>query len=130
MTDEPEITVQKIGGHVMISPEVTYGTAITPTPFGFGPAKVYTAEERAEWAREAEERKQRAAEYAAKIDTISNPIARMVLDLHARDEARYGTRDLGCCEGCDVDGYEGEQPSWPCRTVVLIGNHFGIEEPA
>ena len=130
MTDEPEITVQKIGGWATFSAESTYGSAAIPSPWAWMNRPEPTTEERAEWARQAEERKQRASEYAAQIDTISDPVARMVLDLHARDEARYGTRDLGCCEGCDVDGYEGEQPSWPCRTVVLIGNHFGIEESA
>ena len=127
MSDEPEITVQKIGAWTTISAESIYGDAVIPASWVWMNGTEPTPEERAEWARKSEERKQRAAEYAAKIDAISEPVARAVLDLHAR-KARYSNWQV--CEGCDINGYEAEEPGWPCRTVVLIGNHYGIGEPA
>lgn len=48
-----------------------------------------------------------------------------VLDLHKPDlEADYPD-----CPGCDVSGYEGEQPDWPCRTVRLLAEVNGITLP-
>lgn len=49
-----------------------------------------------------------------------------LLDLHAPDlDADY----LVECPGCDFSGYEGEPPSWPCRTIELLADHHGIEIP-
>jgi len=39
-------------------------------------------------------------------------ILQPVITLHARDGHQ--------CAGCDVDGYECEQPEWPCRTIETI----------
>jgi hypothetical protein len=39
-------------------------------------------------------------------------ILQPIIQLHARDGRQ--------CAGCDVDGYECEQPEWPCRTIQTI----------
>lgn len=50
----------------------------------------------------------------------------VILDLHSCDtEADWSVT----CEGCDVDGYEAEQPAWPCRTVLALAAHHGIDMP-
>lgn len=51
------------------------------------------------------------------------PVARMVLELHSPYEG--GDE----CEGCDP-GDSAEGPArYPCRTVRLIGEHYGITMP-
>jgi len=39
-------------------------------------------------------------------------ILQPIIQLHTRDGSQ--------CAGCDVDGYECEQPEWPCRTIKTI----------
>lgn len=87
---------------------------------------------------EAEKRAQEAREHRAKaraswevydaarpaLEALTDPIARKVLDLHAADSIE-GPK----CQGCDIDGYEAEQPEWPCATVELIADHYGIQLP-
>lgn len=50
-----------------------------------------------------------------------------VLELHAPVNP-YPTRDQWAdrdCQGDDMDGYETEDPGWPCRTVYTIAYRFG-----
>lgn len=54
------------------------------------------------------------------LDAITDPLVRKILDLHRRDE--YGD----CC-GCDHEGPAEYDASWPCRTVLLIAEHHGID---
>lgn len=59
------------------------------------------------------------------LDLIRDPLARAVLALHRRTpEKSWGQWWL--CSGCDVDGPEAMQPTWPCRTVRLVAEHHGI----
>lgn len=88
-----------------------------------------TIEERAELDRQAGEYVRRATVREVKLDAarhllagLTDPLARDVLDLHSED-------DHGECEGCDYSGYEGEPPSWPCRTVEAVASRFGVEIP-
>jgi len=94
--------------------------AVTPTP-----------EEAAEIRRDREafDQKKKAAQprlhaALARLDAITDPLARDILDLHARDEADAMFPE---CLGCDYGGYEGEPPVWPCRTVELIAARHGID---
>jgi hypothetical protein len=47
----------------------------------------------------------------ARLKTFPD-ILQPIIELHHRDG--------GQCMGCDVDGYECEQPEWPCRTIQTI----------
>jgi hypothetical protein len=80
---------------------------------------------------------ERAAHHAAKVEAwrlydaarpalaaIDDPLARAILDLHAAD-----TEEHPECEGCEFGGYDAEAPEWPCSTVRLVAEHFGIELP-
>lgn len=85
-----------------------------------------TAEERAEMERSAAEARRRAearveglAAARERLDAITDPLARAVLDLHRENERHE-------CEGDDMDGYECEYPAWPCRTVEAVAEHYGI----
>lgn len=50
--------------------------------------------------------------------------ARAVLELHA-PVFRGDFGDDAHCDGCDVDGYEAEQPAFPCRTYELVRDFGG-----
>lgn len=65
------------------------------------------------------------------LDAISDPVARLVLDLHA-PKARHTRTDWVFapeCGGCEFGGYEGEPPNWPCGTTAAIADHYGIALP-
>jgi hypothetical protein len=47
----------------------------------------------------------------ARLKTFTGILQSIIL-LHSRDGYQ--------CVGCDVDGYECEQPEWPCRTIKTI----------
>lgn len=57
------------------------------------------------------------------LAAITEPLARMVLDLHA-------INDSDECSGCDYAGWEGEAPEWPCRTVRAISERYEVTLPA
>lgn len=71
-------------------------------------------------------RKRAAAEalpgFLAALEAVSDPVARAVLNLHKAG-------DRGECVGCDADGYEWEQPAWPCRTTTTVAGTLGITVP-
>jgi hypothetical protein len=54
---------------------------------------------------------------------------RAVIELHKpQDTWSSGVIVLGpaLCFGCDFDGYDGEHPEWPCRTIEAIARELGI----
>lgn len=59
-------------------------------------------------AKREKERKELLELLATATGTV-----KAVLDLHSTDKYEE-------CHGCDYGGYEGDRPSWPCRTVELI----------
>lgn len=63
----------------------------------------------------------------ARLDAIDEPVLRAVVELHARQvDGLSGWR----CTGCDIEGYEAEEPAWPCRTVeLIIERHLGVTLP-
>lgn len=73
-----------------------------PTP---EQAAAHAASQRAHRARIAALQE----EHATLVAALTGP-ARAVAELHA-------VNDNGCCQGCDIDGYEAEQPEWPCTTI-------------
>lgn len=101
--------VRKFGVHLPITDEMLKART------------TLTDEERAELAREREERLAETRIWLDKMATIRNPLAVKLLELHKAD--REG------CDGCDMDGYECDAPEWPCRTVRLIAKHFGRPAP-
>lgn len=114
MSDQPR--VKRYGAYVQIPRELLLDAgAIEPTP-----------QERAEAERQREESKRRQAGRDAvlaaarrSLAALTDPLSRAVLDLH-RENGR------GDCEGDDMDGYDAEYPSWPCRTVEAVAAHHGI----
>lgn len=112
------LRVRKYSAHVMVSRE-------TLVAFGLAEA---TPEEQAEldrWRAESDRRRAAATEawpgFVAALAAITDPVARDVLDLHARDD--------GECDGCDFSGYEGDRPAWPCRTIETVARTLGIRVP-
>lgn len=68
---------------------------------------------------------ERLAAYRAKADARNAEISAMEAALAAFPDIlqpviQLHTRDGRQCMGCDVDGYECEQPEWPCRTIQTI----------
>lgn len=74
------------------------------------------------------EETQRAADQAdalawlEKIDDISDPLARKLLAVHDREPMGEGW-------GCRVCETDYGQSSWPCDTVELVTEHFGLPVP-
>ena len=117
-----EIQVNKLGGYVQMSRETAMEYGIIP------PDTEYLAQ-RAYWAERTRQSQEAAMALLVvalpALDSITEPLARDVLDLHQRDvlSGRW------YCGGCDAEGYEVDVPSWPCRTTRLVAAHYGIELP-
>ena len=47
-----------------------------------------------------------------------------IRDLHAPEGDTYKL----ACRGCDAEGYEAEEPSWPCRTAELVYSEVEIAD--
>lgn len=56
--------------------------------------------------------------HAELVDEVGPGAVREVLALHGP------TADLKC-EGCDMSGYDCEEPFWPCSTYELVAKHHG-----
>jgi hypothetical protein len=81
------------------------------------------AAEHEQWRIESAAREMALADaYGRLLDAVS-PEGRLVLELHEADDSEY----LRACQGCDFSGGEGEPPDWPCRTVLALAEHHGIE---
>lgn len=93
---------------------------VTPTPEeaaeGERRARQYDVRRRESWRLYDEAR--------AALASITDPLARAILDLHATDTIERPT-----CGGCDIDGYEAEAPEWPCRTVQTVADQYEITLP-
>jgi hypothetical protein len=62
------------------------------------------------------------AGWISRVDQVTDPLARELLDLHSRD-------DNGYCRGDEFDGVSPEPPNWPCATVELVMAHLGDPAP-
>jgi hypothetical protein len=129
---------KKFGGYIQVPPEVAEeARAFTAemdvlrnemaaifNPFASDEVKAAAA--RSQAARKAAIEERRAAlrvkneALMARLRGVCCPAALVVVELHAPDEE-------GDCGGCDVAGYEAEQPGWPCSTVDVIAKHYGID---
>ncbi len=69
-------------------------------------------------ARFAETRQRIEAEHATVL-AAAHPLVLPILELHGPVFGEAGYDNTAYCEGCDVDGYEAEQPGFPCRTYDL-----------
>jgi hypothetical protein len=125
---EPADEPVKVGGLVTVT---KYGSVIPVTRQMLvenGLVKPTPAEQREMDTRHVayELRKQAATValpvFVAALATVTDPVARAVLDLHKAD-------GCGDCEGCDFGGYECEPPEWPCRTSTTIAAMLGIDVP-
>lgn len=97
-----------------------------PTPRApFTPDPLTDEQQAARKARIAEWHERQAAEreavavFADALTSITDPVARAVLDLHKVDGSI-------CAEEQDDDGYG---TSWPCQTVVTVATTLGIPVP-
>lgn len=83
------------------------------------------------WRAENARTHARMADYAARLDALTDPAARAVLDLHAPVVEREHPKipNEPTCAGCDYQGWESEPPSWPCRTVRAVGALHDIHVP-
>lgn len=91
---------------------------------GYRQAKIDGREMNVRYEEYKRERKAQMESIAAarqKLDALTDPTARAVLDLHHDDD--------GVCRGCDWDGFETEPPQWPCSTVRAVAEVHGINVP-
>jgi hypothetical protein len=110
--------VRKYGTTVPISRDTALDMGLVrPTPA--------EQQQREAWRVEYAQRKQAASAalpvFVAQLAAVTNPVARVVLDLHKAEG--------GWCEGDDFGGYDGERPEWPCRTVEAVAVALGITVP-
>lgn len=75
-----------------------------------------------------EKQKAKRSEFLNALDLLamSGGLVKALLDLHMPDLDEDFSVE---CPGCDVSGYEGEQPEWPCRTVRVLANASGVALP-
>lgn len=82
--------------------------------------------ERDAWRAEYDQRKQAATEalpvFLAALAAVTDPVARVVLDLHKAESGRCGA----CCTVCGDEGYG---PGWPCSTVETVAKALDIDVP-
>lgn len=113
--------VRKIGAVVPISRAIAIDYGIVE-PTAEEAAERAESTRLAEFDRKAAWETYRAAKAA--LAEIPDELTRHLLDLHMPVGDYRVT-----CDGCDVDGYDSEQPEWPCRTVQTIAAHYDIELP-
>ena len=121
-TAAPPIVLKKNTIAMSVSREMAldYGL-VEPTP----EEKAEREESARKWRQKRAEARPGTVAYLAALDGITDRPSRIVLDLHSRGAGHYPE-----CTGCDYEGYESEPPSWPCRTVDAIADHYGIPTPA
>lgn len=64
---------------------------------------------------------------ALNLTAITEPLVRAILDHHSPLISEGLSRTV-YCEGCDM-GCSCEAASWPCSTVALIADRYGIDMP-
>lgn len=93
-------------------------------------AKVYGNFKRTpeEEARIAERQRERERERKELLDLLATApdILKPIIELHSPTACEY-FQYFPECEGCDYGGYEGDKPSWPCRTIELIAERLRNE---
>lgn len=82
----------------------------------------YNAESRERWEKSVAQWALLDAA-AAELATISGPLARDIVRLHACAD------DMAECVECSPDDEEGYGVSWPCATVRLVAERFGVTLP-
>ena len=65
---------------------------------------------------------------ARALDEIPDPFVRLILDHHKPDEYEWSMSQTVYCQGCDM-GCSCEAATWPCSTVRLVAEHYGIDMP-
>lgn len=122
MSDET-VRVEKIGGYVQVSRELLGAGGFVPPNWLMVAAGLeddprtpeqIAADRAASEAKEAAARAECEAAHAAAI-AAADGVRRAVLELHAPVWNWWGAT----CEGCDVGGYEPDDPEFPCRTYEL-----------
>lgn len=103
----PEVYAEKIVATMLVSSELL-------APFAASP------EARARYAAEREARRAYVAALKSVLTDASDPLIVEIAELHKADA-------YGDCAGCDFGGWEGDAPSWPCRTAELLGARLGLE---
>jgi len=122
------ITAHKVSIALPTSRELAleYGL-VEPTP------EERTAAERraAEYARVGAAHDERMAAFRQALAAVTDPVARVVLDLHSEACSRDCLEECGIhfCGGCDFAGYDAESPDWPCRTVEAVAGVLGLTVP-
>jgi hypothetical protein len=91
---------------------------VEPTPA----ERAHLDQQTAEADRRIEERSAKHESARRQLAAITDPLARAILDLHHED-------DLHECAGYDYQGWEAEGPDWPCQTVRLVAEKYGIDLP-
>ena len=104
---------------------VKLGAMVPITHEQFG--RPLTDEQRAQIEAKRVERKAETAAWLEQLRQITDPLARAILDLHRAERSSEWADPR--CAGCDFDGYEAEEPLWPCRTVELVAERFGCPAP-
>jgi len=110
---------QKVYAYVPISREMAIDAGIIePTP----EEKAERAELSAKWEARRAAATKAVRDWEALSLQVLDPLAKVILRLHRRN-------DRGDCDGCDVDGYDAEQPRWPCVTYRTVMAHLGYPVP-
>lgn len=58
------------------------------------------------------------------LTAITSPAFALIVALHWPNDV-----ERPVCAGCDIDGYEAEEPEWPCRTIRVVAAAEGIALP-
>jgi hypothetical protein len=59
-----------------------------------------------------------------RLNAITDPLARKIIELHRE----CGSGNGECDSGDELDP-AGRQPYWACETVALVASHFNVEFP-
>lgn len=111
-----ELKVVKYGASIQVSRSVLLDAgAVEPTD----EERATLEAQRRDWEQRKHAEREAVAAFASTLPSITDPVARVVLDLHKDDSGI-------CAAEQDWDGYG---PSWPCQTVVTVATTLGIAVP-
>jgi hypothetical protein len=68
--------------------------------------------------------------YVRLLATPADALVHEIASLHGPTPVGVrtdGTVYRWVCEGCDAEGYDSEEPEWPCQTTRLIAQRQGVE---
>lgn len=103
------------------------GEAPTRTPEQEAEFQANEEQRRAEMAAKVErwrDETRRARHELARLTYGAEPVARKVLEHHSPDDVLPHR-----CKGCDMGDDASSQADYPCSTVALIAEHYGITMP-